>query len=282
MTETRRTPIVATLLSLVVPGLGHVYVGRLVAGLALMVGHLALSSLLVLLAVAVLPSLGAVCAAAALWGVYWVGVAGWAYRCSLDTRRPLLRKEYQRPTVYVLLGLLALPNAAAWALGVRERVAELFAVPSRSMLPNIAPGSRILVDKLIYTRQPLRRGDLVVFVDPNARHRRCVKRVVALPGEVVAMENDRLVVNGRKLDYQSASSRSQEELLRTESNGAAHYAITLGPSDPTKPPVTSFPPQRVPNGHCFVLGDNRHHSEDSRVHGPVPLSDVIGRVERIF
>jgi signal peptidase I len=147
------------------------------------------------------------------------------------------------------------------------------------MLPNIEPGSRVVVDKLYYRSAALRRGDLVVFTNPNVRHAKYIKRVVALPGDVVEMQNDELIVNGQRLDHGNAPRAGTE---RVEGNAEAQYRIRLGPVDSPKSGITSFEAQRIPNGQCFVLGDNRHQSDDSRVHGPVPLMDVVGRVARVF
>ncbi len=277
-----RSPTAAALLSLVVPGLGHVYLDRMVTGLALVVAHVALGSLATLAVVAGLPSLGSVALVASPWCVLCLAASGWAYRTARALAyEPLPRRAH--PTyLYLLIGLLALPNALAWTMAIRANVAEVFRVPSRSMLPNIQPGSRVLVNKLVYRHHALARGDLVVFTNPNARQSRYIKRVIALPGDLVEMRDDELMINGRRLDYLDGSLSGTQSKEFIEGNGEAHYRVLLGPIDPQKTVPTTFASQRVPNGNCFVLGDNRHQSEDSRLHGPVPLVDVIGRVERVF
>jgi signal peptidase I len=66
-----------------------------------------------------------------------------------------------------------------------------------------------------------------------------------------------------------------------ETNGGARYAILLAPADVAREP-RALPPMKVPNGHCFVLGDDRRRSVDSRDVCPVPLVDILGRVDRVF
>lgn len=270
-------PLVAALLSLVVPGLGHIYLDRLVTGLGLVVAHVSLGSLATIAVVAGLSSVTGVVLAALPWCVLWVTAAVWAYRAGRAAASDPLPRRHHPTYLFALLALLALPNAAGWTLGIRANIAEVFRIPSRSMLPTIAPGARVLVDKLVYRHAPIRRGDLVVFTNPNARHTRYIKRVVALPGDIVELQNDELVVNGQHLDYLDAGANE-----RVEIQGDARYRIRLGSTDGAKPAAAAFEPRKVPNGYCFVLGDNRHLSEDSRAYGPVPLTDVVGRVRWAF
>ncbi len=70
-------------------------------------------------------------------------------------------------------------------------------------------------------------------------------------------------------------------ILIQETNGDASYRIRLSPSEDLRAART-FAAMKVPNGHCFLLGDNRHHSVDSREVGPVPLTDIVGRVDRTW
>jgi signal peptidase I len=123
----------------------------------------------------------------------------------------------------------------------------------------------------------VRRGDRIVFVNPNERDQSYVKRVVALPGDTVEVRGGDLFVNGVGLAQLPGSA----ENVRVEVNGDARYPIVVGaPADDSRPTRASGLVQ-VPNGHCFVLGDNRNHSIDSRDVGPVPLADVVGRVDYV-
>jgi signal peptidase I len=140
--------------------------------------------------------------------------------------------------VAVVLALIAL----------RAFVAEPFRIPSESMAPTLEPGDQALVTKL--GGAPA-RGDLVAFHAPRTGEV-LLKRVVAVGGDSVGIEDGVLVVNGRK----------QRE---------AYVA------DPDAIDSVYFGPVTVAKGSLFMLGDNRANSEDSREFGAVPADRVIGR-----
>jgi len=163
-------------------------------------------------------------------------------------------------------------------------------VPSPSMEGTLRPGDYILVSKLGYgatvplllpwgssmfttVRVPAlltpRLGDVVVFQfgpdTPAARtrpSRLLIKRCVALAGDTLLLLGGRVFVNGREL----------------------FFPASAGPHDPpsgtTHP--SAFGPVVIPEGHCFVLGDNPDQSADSRVFGPVPTHAIVGRAVLIY
>jgi signal peptidase I len=148
-----------------------------------------------------------------------------------------------------LAGLLALAVLAVVAL--RLFVLEPFRIPSDSMAPTLRAGDQVLVDKRAYDGGTPRRGDLAVFHAPRTGEI-LLKRVVAVGGDTVGIEDGVLVVDGR---------RPREP-----------YA------DPDAIDSVYFGPVRVRRGTVFVLGDNRANSEDSRDFGAVPTGRLIGRV----
>jgi signal peptidase I len=133
---------------------------------------------------------------------------------------------------------------------MRMFVAEPFRIRSASMAPTFRPGDQVLVDKLAYRRADPRRGELAVFHAPRSAQV-LLKRIVAVGGDLVAIDRGRLVVNGRRL---------LEPYVRRAGGGGA------------------FGPVLVRRGTVFVLGDNRAASEDSRAFGPVAPERLIGRV----
>jgi signal peptidase I len=132
---------------------------------------------------------------------------------------------------------------------------EPLRVSSQSMSPTLVAGDQVLVDKLSVRWRPPAEGELVVFRDPE-RHELVVKRVVAVSGRTVAIEDAELVVDG------VVRHEPQVDLSRIDS--------------------TYFGPVVVPPDAVFVLGDNRSESIDSRTYGAVPLDDVVGRVVFTF
>jgi len=155
-----------------------------------------------------------------------------------------IRRPRLAALLTVVLGVL---------LVARLAVAEPFAIPSESMSPTLTRGDHVLVDKLAYGGgggAAPRRGDLVVFHAPRSGEI-MLKRVVALGGDTVALEDGALVVNGER----------QIEPY----------------TDPDAIDSVYFGPARVAPRSVFVLGDNRADSTDSRAFGFVPNTDLIGR-----
>jgi signal peptidase I len=132
---------------------------------------------------------------------------------------------------------------------VRAFVAEPMRVPTESMLPTLRAGDHVLVGKV----GEVARGDLVVFdPPPNQGADLLLKRVVAVGGDEVGIEDGELVVNGR--------------------------TVVEAYAPPARLDGVYFGPVRIAHGQVFVLGDNRRDSVDSRTFGTVPERTIHGRV----
>lgn len=290
-----RLPWVAALFSLLMPGVGHAYCGRLARGLA--VGVLygvaipAVLGLLAYLGPASTVLFGFLMMAATVGIVLLAAVD--AFRLARRTRRDYQPKAYNSPGIYLLLGLLIQGSSIGYALHVRSSLFEAFRVPAASEYPTIVPGDRILVNKTTYRQAVPGRGDTVLFKPPNENWRgHYVKRVVALAGDTVEIKAGSLYVNGEKLPREEipssdvdstpleANGRVLEGRFFRETNGNHKYTIFLAAVDnetvPDSPPVT------IPPYHCFVLGDNRNCSRDSRSFGPIPYAAITGRADYIY
>ena len=172
---------------------------------------------------------------------------------------------------WVLLG--ALPIAAA--LGLRAFALEPFAVTSDSMLPTLAAGDRLFVNKLAAPQ----RGDVIVFERAGARY---VKRVVGLAGERVEVRAGRVRVNGMSASGWRTGTLRVDGAGRTlagvrEQLGAVEHELL---DDPAALGAESA--VVVPEGHFFVLGDNRDHSTDSRELGPIARDEIVGVVTTLL
>jgi signal peptidase I len=132
---------------------------------------------------------------------------------------------------------------------VRPFVVEPFHIPSKSMALTLQAGDQVLAAKFAYRLGEPGRGDLVVFEGGGEI---AVKRIVGVGGDRVAIKDGVLFVNGR--------SRSEPYVNRRLVDG--NY----------------FGPVSVPEGHVFVMGDNRANSRDSRVFGSLSEDDLLGRV----
>ena len=145
-------------------------------------------------------------------------------------------------------------GAFAVALVVKTFLIQAFYIPSESMFPTLTEDDRVLVNKLSYRLHDVRRGDLVVFErppsEPDSTIKDLIKRVVALEGETIEERDGELYIDGRRLE---------EPYLE---DGVESRNLT---------------PTTVPEGHVFVMGDNRGASRDSRFFGPIDTELIVGR-----
>lgn len=181
---------------------------------------------------------------------------------------------------------------------LRGFVAEPFRIPSGSMLPTLEIGDFILVNKFSYgLRLPVlhdklvnigdpKPGDIMVFRVPTDNKTNYIKRVIGVPGDKIEYRNKRLFVNGKavltdvdgsykpfvpKGEYARELSKFKQN-LSAKGQGDA-FSILLDSQRMPKTRVSSI----VPEGHYFVMGDNRDHSFDSRFWGMVPEQNVVGK-----
>jgi signal peptidase I len=180
----------------------------------------------------------------------------------------------------------------------RTAVADWNPIPSGSMRPNLLEGDVVLVNRLAFDlKLPLTdiivtrlgepaRGDVVTFTSPKDGTR-LIKRIIALPGDVVQMREERLTINGREADYayldavpeQTGSGATTTALRLQESMGSKERPILVMPQIGA---ARNFGPVTVPQNQYMMLGDNRDNSVDSRFIGFVPRELLIGRAERVL
>ncbi|MDX1589488.1 MAG: signal peptidase I [Oleiphilaceae bacterium] len=178
----------------------------------------------------------------------------------------------------------------AIVLVLRSFLVEPFQIPSGSMLPTLEVGDFILVNKFSYgLRLPVvdykflelgepERGDIMVFkfpVDPSINY---IKRVVGLPGDRVRYDDKKLFINGEPVPQALIARLSSVDLL-AESLAETDHQIFLTRNRHDRQAEGEW---QVPEGHYFVLGDNRDNSRDSRYWGMVPDDHVVGRAFAIW
>lgn len=172
--------------------------------------------------------------------------------------------------------------AVILALFIRTFVVQAFKIPTGSMETNLLIGDHLLVNKVVYSpsgsglehrilpKKPIERGHVVVFKFPEDPARDFIKRVVALPGETVEIRNKAVYVDGRRLE--------EPYVHFLEPPASAEDAE----SHPRGDGRDNWGPQTVPEGHLFVLGDNRDNSRDSRFWGTLPIDQVKGRALIVY
>ncbi|MHC1726639.1 MAG: signal peptidase I [Syntrophobacteraceae bacterium] len=279
-----RNPLAACLLSVAATGLGHIYCGRLVKGLILFFASFAFAPVIVAAANSASSNLMLAMVIGSLGLMFAVFMYAVVDSTLLARKLEFYQlREYNRWYLYVLLIAVAAGYPTNLAHSIRTHVLQAFKIPSSSMSPGILPGDHILLNKAIYKTQAPRRGDVVIFTYPDDRRLNYVKRIVAMPGDTVEILDNVLLVNDqpldRSLDTAPAldSKATDGQIILVEENAATAYPIIVNPAKPQ-----SMPKITVPHGHCFLLGDNRSHSIDSRNFGPVQLADIQGRLDYIY
>ena len=190
---------------------------------------------------------------------------------------------------------------------LRSFLFEPFKIPSGSMIPTLQIGDLILVNKFHYGLRlpvantkitagtPVQRGDVMVFRFPPRPSQDYIKRVVGVPGDEVAYLNKQLTVNGQPVSSEDLPDYFDESVMRYFKHqrenlpGKTHDIIIDNERPAFIPGADEFPFRdhcrysvegvvcKVPEGHYFMMGDNRDNSLDSRYWGFVPDKNIVGK-----
>jgi signal peptidase I len=208
---------------------------------------------------------------------------------------------------------MELVKTAFWAvllaLTIRATIAEPFNIPSGSMKPTLLVGDYLFVSKFsygysrysfpfgiapfkgrIWAGEPA-QGDVVVFKLPTDNKTDYIKRIIGMPGDEIYVTGGRLYINGERMNRELVGqydvtnrygqTAKMSEYIETLPNGLRHTIYEEGDNGP----LDNTRIFTVPENHYFVMGDNRDNSQDSRVTrmvGPVPFENLLGRAEFLF
>jgi signal peptidase I len=205
--------------------------------------------------------------------------------------KPKIKRWWQREIKPILI-------MAAVLFAVRSSMADWNDVPTGSMKPTILEGDRVYVNKLAYDLKiPFttvhlaewdnpHRGDIVVFYSPHDGER-LVKRVVGVPGDVIELRENNMLLNGEAVHYspikpelvRDVSGVDADALRFAEEDLPNHaHAVATWPAVAAK---RNFGPVTVPEGNYFMMGDNRDNSFDSRYFGFVERKRIVGQATRV-
>lgn len=163
------------------------------------------------------------------------------------------KKAKGKPAIMEIFESVAI--AILLAVVIRMFLFQPFYIPSESMVPSLQVGDRIIVSKFSYHLSEPQRGDIVVFKFPLDPSRDFVKRTIGVGGENLAIRDSQLYVNGQQVE-----------------EGYLPPGLTFA----------DYGPVDVPPGSYFMMGDNRNNSDDSRVWGPLPEENIIGKAVLIY
>ncbi|MBM9616933.1 signal peptidase I [Desulfobulbus rhabdoformis] len=285
----KRKPYIALLFSILTPGLGHIYCGRPLKGLLLfgctvvyfplawlieMAGARGTSFYIAFMAVLLFSAL------AMLYAI------GDAFFLAKRKREEMRAGPFNRSWVYILIILAGLTTSWAFPLNIKSNLVQAFRIPSSAMTPSVLIDDYLFADKALYKKRLPRYGEIVVFIYPEDRQKYFIKRVIGLPGDRIEVRGDEVIVNGHPLAHvlktQATFNGAKGPIkgaVVEETLADRTYSILLTKSKQSNKHMGPF---IVPANHCFVLGDNRNNSLDSRHFGPVPLVDVLARADFIY
>jgi len=263
MRKKKRIPLIAALLSLVTPGLGQLYNAQILKGIFFFLVSFLIPIILALagfqshfygLAFIVLLSI-----------CLWLFIIGEAF-FSARRREEVVLKRYNKWYVYLLIillmiGSLVIPRDIVVNVANETLRFRAYRMLTGSMEPTLSVGDYIIADFKYFKKNELRGGDLAILQYPKDPTKLFVKRVIALEGEKIDIKDKQVYVNDEAI---------------TESY-KVHKGIDMG-----EVWRDNFEAVVVPSGHCFVLGDNRDNSMDSRAWGSVPMSSLKGKPLYIY
>lgn len=269
LTPQKRKPIIAALLSSVTPGLGQVYNGQMIKGI---IFFFATNLLIVLFSFTGLQfSFYGLAAIILLSLFFWLFIVLEALFTAIKIKE-IRFKLYNRWFIYLLLALLTLgidyvstDFLLEDALGIQGSK-----IQSSSMQPTLQKGECIMINLKYYKTRKMQRGDLILFTFPEDPAKDFLYRAIGLEGEKIEIKERQVFINNRPLQ--------EDYKIFTESRMGSQTKGTISP-DLFR---DDYGPVIVPWGTCFVLGDNRDNSYDSRHRGFVPLKNIKGKALYIY
>ena len=272
----RRRAWIAALLTLLLSGLGQLYAGRARRAACVWLLSIAVSAVIAAAWIGDPTEHGIAAATLVTLGVkigLMIDAAGVARRAPM----PFELRRYNRWYVYMAaLVIQAFLFHAEFKHALKDPGFEAFRLPTGSMEPTWMAGDYLLSAPI--TRSP-RRGEVVVYRLDNVTF---LKRVVAIPGDTVAMSNGQLSIDGDTVSEPYARrgdpyASDPPEMDSTDYYWQNRYLIADVNTRLYRPTLKNWGPLVVPDSDYFVLGDNRDESVDSRMRGFVPADAMLAR-----
>ncbi len=269
LTPKKRKPITAALLSSVTPGLGQVYNGQMIKGI---IFFCATNLLIVLLSFTRLQfSFFGLAAIILLALFFWMFIVLEALFAAIKIKEIRL-KLYNRWSIYLLLAILTVGIDFVSTDFLIEEVLGIKGsqFQTNSMQPTLQKGEYIMINLKHYKSRKIQRSDVVLFTFPENQSEDFLFRVIGLEGEKIEIKKRQVFINNRPLqeDYKIfTKSRSDSKTEDSTFPGSL---------------IDDYGPVIVPWGTCFILGDNRDNSYDSRYWGFVPLKNIKGKALYIY
>ena len=246
-TTKKRSILLSILLSVITPGLGHLYNGKLKTALIIPISFIIITNIIYHLSL-VKSFLFLVILVIIYISTYLFAIIHSAVLAIKNQEYTL--KYFNKAYIYIVFAVIY--------FGIGEIIPanssiHAFTMPTTSMEKTILVKEIFLADMDYYTSNLLERNDLVLLIDPQTRTQLALKRVIAVEGDSIAISNGQIILNGELLDEDSPG-------LIPETGSQSDMETTV-----------------IPSNHFFCMGDNRPNSLDSRMFGPVSVNSIKGK-----
>ena len=276
---------IAVLLSMASTGLGHVYYGHTGRGLIWGVLPMAWTALVT---IAMRPIGAALGYRGFLTAMYVPLIVPWALAIASVASTPEKMRRAVSPMLVVAVGVGMFLAGRTLAAGLRAFSVEAFKIPSGSMIPTLLVGDHLFIDKSVYRTRAPHRGEIIVFEYPEDREQHFIKRILAVPGDVLEVSGGHPTINGWEVPSCKVGTYTYRDLDGTTAHSGDLLVEYLGDEayltffDRNAAGEDHYGPFVVGAGEYWVLGDNRNNAHDSRTWrggrgGGVAMDLVTGR-----
>ena len=259
----KRIPIIAAVLSFLTPGLGQLYNAQILKGICLFLASFLIPIILLLAGLQgkfyglVFILLFYIC--------LWLFIIVEAF-FSAKRKKEVVLKRYNKWYVYFIiilfmLGSYIIPTDFVANIASKTLRFSAYRMATGSMEPTLSIGDCLIADFKYFDKNELHRGDLVLFQYPEDPTKVFIKRVISLEGEKIEIKDKQVYINDEAI--QESYKVHKDNIL---------YEATRD----------NFGPELVPSDHCFVMGDSRDNSRDSRYWGFLPTSNLKGKPLYIY
>jgi len=259
MEKKKRKPIVAAILSSLAPGLGQLYNGQIIKGIIFLLSLILLP--IIMFRIGLYYSYYGLIIILLILMFFLLFIIGEAFFTAIKNKE-FIPKSYNKWYIYLLIILLINSIVLIPTNFLTNKVLgfSAYKMPTGSMEPTLRIGDYLVADLKYFKKNKLQRGDLVILQSPEDPAKIFIKRIIALEGEKIEIKSKQVYINDVRLPE--------------------GYKVHL--DNEVYPGRDNFGPVIVPSDYCFVLGDNRDKSMDSRHWDSLPIKNIKGKPLYIY
>lgn len=265
-------PLLSAVLSFLMPGLGQYRNGQLLKGIIFYVCYM--TAFFILYFFNLFHTFhGLIIVFILAIGLYFFIIGdAFYYALKNKSKNQVLGRKWP---IYVILILLHLFISSRYKDYINSNFITAHKVPTSSMEPTLMVGDYLITDYRYYKSNPVKPNDVVIIRFPRDPKRKFIERCIAVGGQVLEIRDKSVFIDGKLFPDSQKTQFIDSEIIPKDIIDPEIYPKDIGNRD-------NYGPIIVPQDHCFVLGDNRDNSYDSRYWGFVPIESVIAKPLYIY